>query len=176
MSKPLLLVLGDQLSLSLSALKDAPPNAVVAMCEVADEARYVPHHIHKIGLFMAAMRHFAQTLRDKGFQVHYSRIDDADNTQSLINEAERIAKQYGCNQIRVTRPGEWRLWDDITARKDAALPWKLLEDERLAFQRCPSTAKMSSPRKRSKMHSTILASIWGHWITSTCPSHAAKRW
>lgn len=130
MSKPLLLVLGDQLSLTLTAIKDAPPNAVVAMCEVADEARYVPHHIHKIGLFMAAMRHFAQTLRDKGFQVHYSRIDDADNTHSLLNEAERIAKQYGCDQIRVTRPGEWRLWNDITARKDAALPWTLLEDER----------------------------------------------
>ncbi|NGO89788.1 MAG: cryptochrome/photolyase family protein, partial [Halomonas sp.] len=110
MSKPLLLILGDQLSLTLPTLRQAPEGAVVALCEVAEEARYVPHHIHKIGLFLAAMRHFAQQLRDKGFNVHYSRMDDADNTQSLIDEAERLARQYQCDEIRVTRPGEWRLW------------------------------------------------------------------
>ncbi|CAH1043851.1 cryptochrome/photolyase family protein [Halomonas sp. TD01] len=130
MSKPLLLVLGDQLSLSLATLRDAPTNAVVALCEVAEEARYVPHHIHKIGLFMAAMRHFAQALRDKGYNVHYSRIDDADNTQSLIAEAERIATQYGCNEVCVARPGEWRLWDAMQQRQEASLPWRIIEDDR----------------------------------------------
>ncbi len=35
MSKPLLLVLGDQLTLTLPTLCDAPSNAVVALCEVA---------------------------------------------------------------------------------------------------------------------------------------------
>ncbi len=49
MSKPLLLVLGDQLTLTLPTLCDAPSNAVVALCEVAEEARYVPHHLHKTG-------------------------------------------------------------------------------------------------------------------------------
>lgn len=113
MSKPLLLVLGDQLSLSLTTLRQAPPGAVVALCEVAEEARYVPHHIHKIGLFLAAMRHFAETLREEGFQVHYSALGDDDNTHSLVDEAERIAKQYGCDEIRVARPGEWRLWETM---------------------------------------------------------------
>lgn len=130
MSKPLLLVLGDQLTLTLPTLCDAPSNAVVALCEVAEEARYVPHHLHKIGLFMAAMRHFAVTLRDKGYTVHYSRIDDADNTHSLIEEAERLAKQYGCDEIRVTRPGEWRLWNDMQQRQNNALSWQLMEDDR----------------------------------------------
>lgn len=130
MSKPLLLVLGDQLSLSLRTLRDAPSTAVVALCEVAEEARYVPHHIHKIGLFLAAMRHFAQALRDKGLKVHYSRLDDADNTHSLIEEAERIAHQYGCDSIHVARPGEWRLWNAMQKRSRNALPWTLLEDDR----------------------------------------------
>ncbi|MBP5981818.1 MAG: cryptochrome/photolyase family protein [Halomonas sp.] len=130
MSKPLLLVLGDQLSLSLVTLRDAPPNAVVALCEVAEEARYVPHHIHKIGLFLASMRHFAQCLRNQGFTVHYTRLDDADNTHSLIDEAERIAHQYGCGYIRVARPGEWRLWHLMHKRQSATLTWQLLEDDR----------------------------------------------
>lgn len=130
MSKPLLLVLGDQLSLSLTTLRQAPPGAVVALCEVAEEARYVPHHIHKIGLFLAAMRHFAETLREEGFQVNYSALGDDDNTHSLVDEAERIAKQYGCDEIRVARPGEWRLWEMMRQRDDAAIPWRVLEDER----------------------------------------------
>ena len=129
MSKPLLLVLGDQLTLTLPTLREAPSNAVVALCEVAEEARYVPHHLHKIGLFMAAMRHFADALRDKGYTVHYSRINDGDNTQSLIEEAERLAKQYGCDEIRVTRPGEWRLLDDFLARREAG-NWREVADLR----------------------------------------------
>lgn len=150
MSKPLLLVLGDQLSLSLTTLKDAPSNAVIAMCEVSDEARYVPHHIHKIGLFMAAMRHFAHTLSEKGFNVHYSRIDDADNTQSLVSEAERIAKHHGCDEIRVARPGEWRLWNDMQQRESAALSWQLLEDDRY-FTTPEEFARWAEGRKQLRL-------------------------
>ncbi|MDR5875956.1 cryptochrome/photolyase family protein [Vreelandella gomseomensis] len=130
MSKPLLLILGDQLSQSLVTLRQAPDNAVIALCEVADEARYVPHHSHKLGLFFAAMRHFARELRDKGFEVHYSDLDDADNTHSLIDEAERLATLYGCDEIRVVRPGEWRLFSAMQDRQTGELPWRLFEDDR----------------------------------------------
>ncbi|TVP47195.1 MAG: cryptochrome/photolyase family protein [Halomonas sp.] len=150
MSKPLLLVLGDQLSLSLTTLRDAPDNAVVAMCEVAEEARYVPHHIHKIGLFMAAMRHFAQALRDKGFKVHYSRMDDADNTHSIIDEAERIAGQYGCDEIRVARPGEWRLWNSMQARQNPMITWQILEDDRF-FTTPDDFSQWASGRKQLRL-------------------------
>ncbi|GEN29495.1 deoxyribodipyrimidine photo-lyase [Halovibrio variabilis] len=150
MSKPLLLVLGDQLSFSLATLQEAPANAVVVLCEVAEEARYVPHHIHKIGLFLAAMRHFAQALREKGFQVHYSALDDADNTHSLIDEAERLARQYNCDEIRVTRPGEWRLWNAMHQRVKASLPWRLLEDERF-FTTPDDFAQWARGRKQLRL-------------------------
>jgi len=130
MSKPLLLILGDQLSLSLVTLRQAPDHAVVALCEVAEEARYVPHHSHKLGLFFAAMRHFARELRDKGFEVHYSDLDDADNAHSLIEEAERLATLYGCDEIRVVRPGEWRLFSAMQDRQPSEFPWQLFEDDR----------------------------------------------
>ncbi|MDR5866608.1 cryptochrome/photolyase family protein [Halomonas koreensis] len=130
MSLPLLLVAGDQLDPELPSLRDAPDEAVIALCEVAEEGRYVPHHPQKIALMFSAMRHFAARLRDAGRRVHYSALDDPDNAQTLIGEAERLAALYGCDEIRATRPGEWRLWQAMAARREASLPWRLYEDER----------------------------------------------
>ncbi|MBF8223877.1 cryptochrome/photolyase family protein [Halomonas sp. 328] len=130
MSKPLILILGDQLSHDLPSLADLPDAAVIALCEVADEGRYVPHHPQKIAMMLAAMRHFADELRERGLRVHYSALDSPDNTQSLVGEAERLAHHHGCDEIRVTRPGEWRLWEAFRARQAGPLPWRLLEDSR----------------------------------------------
>ncbi|MBH8579267.1 cryptochrome/photolyase family protein [Halomonas pacifica] len=130
MSKPLILVLGDQLSHDLPSLQALPDGAVIALCEVADEGRYVPHHPQKIAMMLAAMRHFADELRARGLRVHYSALDAPDNTQSLVSEAERLARHYGCDEIRVVRPGEWRLWEAFKAREAGPLPWRLLEDSR----------------------------------------------
>jgi deoxyribodipyrimidine photolyase-related protein len=130
MPRPLVLVLGDQLSLDLPSLRDLPDDAVVALCEVTAEGHYVPHHPQKIALILAAMRHFAEALRRRGLRVHYSALDDPDNHQALIPEAERLAERYGCDEIRVVRPGEWRLWQAMNEREQAALPWRLLEDDR----------------------------------------------
>lgn len=130
MPRPLVLILGDQLSPDLASLRDLPADAVVALCEVTSEGRYVPHHPQKIALILAAMRHFAAALRSRGLRVHYSALDDSDNLQALIPEAERLAALHDCDEIRVVRPGEWRLWQAMKAREDAALPWRLLEDDR----------------------------------------------
>ena len=57
----LILVLGDQLSLSMSSLKDANPESdIVLMAEVMEEATYVGHHKKKLAFVFSAMRHFAQ--------------------------------------------------------------------------------------------------------------------
>lgn len=127
MSRPLILILGDQLSEELDVLADAPANAVIALCEVKAEGQYVPHHPQKIALILSAMRHFADTLRDKGYQVHYSALDDDDNRQDLLSEAERLADAYDCDEIRVTHPGEWRLLERIQQR---GTRWRLFEDSR----------------------------------------------
>ncbi|WP_342596392.1 cryptochrome/photolyase family protein [Salinicola lusitanus] len=127
MSRPLILILGDQLCEELELLANAPADAVVALCEVKAEGEYVPHHPQKIVLILSAMRHFADTLRDKGYQVHYSRLDDDDNRQDLLQEAERLADAYGCDEIRVTHPGEWRLLERIQRR---GTRWRLYDDTR----------------------------------------------
>lgn len=60
------LVLGDQLSHSVSALRDAAPQgSIVLMAEVMAEASCVRHHRKKIAFLFSAMRHFAEELRSR---------------------------------------------------------------------------------------------------------------
>ncbi|RTR03800.1 cryptochrome/photolyase family protein [Halomonas nitroreducens] len=130
MPRSLILILGDQLSHGLASLRQAPDEAVIALCEVAEEGRYVPHHPQKIAMMFSAMRHFADELRERGWHVHYSPLDDPANAQELLGEAERLADCYGCDEIHATRPGEWRLWQAMVARQSAPRPWRLHEDDR----------------------------------------------
>ncbi len=84
------IILGDQLSLDLSALDDLDPaRDVVLMMEVMEENTYVQHHKQKIVLVLAAMRHFAETLRQRGLTVDYVSLDASDNTGSFTTEIER---------------------------------------------------------------------------------------
>ena len=130
MSKPprLILVLGDQLSPDIAALKAADRDTdIVVMAEVADEASYVAHHPKKIAFIFAAMRHFAAQLRDAGWEVAYTQLDDTHNTGSIPGELARRAEDLGATGILATEPGEWRL---IHALQDMTPQVELLEDER----------------------------------------------
>ena len=90
MTKPdqhLILILGDQLSLSLSSLRQGDKfRDVVLMAEVMAEATYAGHHKKKLVFVFSAMRHFAETLRREGWQVDYVKLEDAGNTQNLKDE------------------------------------------------------------------------------------------
>lgn len=155
MPTPLILVLGDQLSHDLASLRDLPDGAVIALCEVGDEASYVPHHPQKIALIFSAMRHFAEALRERGLRVHYSALDDADNAQDLIAEAERLAAHYGCDEIRAVRPGEWRLWQAMGERAEAEPPWRLVEDDR--FFATPEAFDAWARGRKAPARSTSIA-------------------
>ncbi|MFN7223769.1 MAG: cryptochrome/photolyase family protein [Paracoccaceae bacterium] len=124
----LVLVLGDQLSPDLSALRAADPaHDVVVMAEVMAEGSYVPHHPQKIALILSAMRHFATQLVSQGWRVDYSRLDEPDNSQSISGELLRRAAAHGATEILCTRPGEWRL---IEALDDLPVPVTQLPDDR----------------------------------------------
>lgn len=88
------LVLGDQLSLGLSALSDLGPSDVVLLVEVHDEATHVRHHQQKIALIFSAMRHFAAELEARGGRVDYVRLDAAGNTRSFTGELERAVARH----------------------------------------------------------------------------------
>lgn len=131
------LVLGDQLSRTLSSLRDIDPNAsVVLMAEVMTEARYVRHHKKKIAFLFSAMRHFAEELRTRGFSVRYVKLDDPDNSQSLCGEVERALAASHASRVVVTEPGEWRLLDEMRAWQDRlGVPVEIRDDDRFLISR-----------------------------------------
>jgi deoxyribodipyrimidine photolyase-related protein len=129
-SKKLILILGDQLTATISSLRVLDPtDYVVLMAEVADEASYVRHHQKKIAFLFSAMRHFADELRSAGWTVAYTQLDDPQNSGSLVEEVFRVAAQFGITSIRVTEPGEWRLLQSLQTL-DAAFALEILPDSR----------------------------------------------
>jgi deoxyribodipyrimidine photolyase-related protein len=110
------LILGDQLSHSISSLRNADKAAdIVLMCEVAQETTYVQHHPKKIAFLFSAMRHFADELRARGFRVKYVKLDDPENSGSFEGEVARALAEFGALRIAVTEPGEYRLLQMFSA-------------------------------------------------------------
>lgn len=144
----LVLVLGDQLTEALPALRAADPaRDVVMMAEVMAEATYARHHPQKIALFFAAMRKFAATLQAQGWRVAYSPLDDPDNTHTIPGEVMRRAAEHGAAQVVVTEPGEWRL---IAALEALPLPVAMIADDRFFCTRA-EFADWAQGRKELRM-------------------------
>lgn len=106
----------------MSSLQGADPNRdVIVMAEVMGEATYVPHHPKKIILILSAMRKFAQQLRDQGWRVLYTELDDPASSHTLTGEILRRAAETGLTDVCVTEPSEWRVIDalvDLPLRLD----------------------------------------------------------
>lgn len=129
----LVLVLGDQLSEGLSALREADRETdTVVMAEVVEEATYVRHHPKKIALIFSAMRKFASSLENAGWKVAYSQLDDSENAGSIVGELLRRAEQTGAQEVLCTEPGEWRLINKLT---HAPIKTTILPDDRFLATR-----------------------------------------
>jgi len=127
------LVLGDQLSPSVAALRDADCGTdLVLMAEVDAEASYVRHHKAKIVFLFSAMRHFAGELRAAGHRVCYVPIDGEDNQGSLKAQVAHVLETEGpFERVVVTKPGEWRLLSDMEEWEGHfGVPVTLCDDDR----------------------------------------------
>ena len=123
----LILILGDQLDLQSSALRDIDPKAdQIIMIESANEAQYVWTHKAKIALFLSAMRHFAVELEKQNYPLTYIK-------SSPLPIVEVLREQI--LQMKVTRlvcvePGEWRLKQTLEAlAKDLHIELEIREDD-----------------------------------------------
>jgi len=71
----LIVVLGDQLDLDAAAFDGFDPTLdAVWMAEVTEESTHVVSSKQRIVVFLSAMRHFAQALKDMGHPLHYHRL------------------------------------------------------------------------------------------------------
>ncbi|MGL4396179.1 MAG: cryptochrome/photolyase family protein [Hyphomicrobium sp.] len=110
MTRHLILVLGDQLTPDISSLRDADKTQdVVILCEVWNEATYVPHHKKKIAFIFSSMRHFAEELRENGWTVDYRTLDLTGEAASFSSEVEHALLRHRPQGVVVTSPGEWRV-------------------------------------------------------------------
>ena len=101
------------------------------MCEVWEETRYVKHHKKKIAFLFSAMRHFAASLHEQGFQVTYTRLDDEFNSGSFKGEIARALESTSYERIVVTQPGEYRLLNDMQHWSQLfGLPVEIRSDDR----------------------------------------------
>jgi deoxyribodipyrimidine photolyase-related protein len=130
-------VLGDQLTPSLSALRGADRKTdVVLMMEVDSEARRIPHHKKKIVLILAAMRSFADELKEAGWRIRYVKLDDPENSGSFSGEVERAVSALGAERVMTTEASEWSvLAEQKTWANRTKIPVSILEDDRFLCSR-----------------------------------------
>jgi deoxyribodipyrimidine photolyase-related protein len=146
------LILGDQLSESISSFKDYNSDTdIILMGEVWDEATYVKHHKKKIAFLFSAMRHFAKMLIKQGCKVEYTKLDNPDNAGSFKDEVKRIVKKHALDRIIVTHPGEYRVLKEIRSLEDELnISVEIREDD--CFLCSPDEfASWASDRKQLRM-------------------------
>jgi deoxyribodipyrimidine photolyase-related protein len=127
------LILWDHLSHEVSSLADADPKKdLILFLETMKEANSVNHHVKKLAFLFSAMRHFAQELKEKGFQVVY--IDITEEEDSLTSALKKIAKLHKIDRLIVTEPGEYRVLKEIQSWKKL-FPVEIRNDDRFFISR-----------------------------------------
>ncbi len=128
--KQLIFVMGDQLNADGSAFEGADPDRdIIAMAEVEDEILRFPNHRQRVVLFLSAMRHFRDRLRERGFTVKYQQIGD-DNAQSSFTQLlKNVVREHEPARLVMTEPGRQDLVPAIiSVAADAGIPTDIRPD------------------------------------------------
>ncbi|UCH19801.1 MAG: cryptochrome/photolyase family protein [Deltaproteobacteria bacterium] len=107
--KTLRLILGDQLNENHTWFKQTDKNVTYVLMEIRQETDYVAHHIQKVAAFFAAMRAFAERLRELGHRVVYLKLDDPQNRQTIAGNIIELLHQKKFTHFEYLLPDEYRL-------------------------------------------------------------------
>jgi deoxyribodipyrimidine photolyase-related protein len=109
----LVVVLGDQLDRHSPAFDGFDPaQDAVWMAEVSEESTHVGSAKQRTVLFLSAMRHFAQALRDEGIPVLYRALStdtQATADSSLASELAATLQVRAAQCVRLVEPGDHRV-------------------------------------------------------------------
>jgi deoxyribodipyrimidine photolyase-related protein len=153
--RTLVLVLGDQLDLDAAAFDgfDSEQDAVW-MAEAQEESTHVWSSKQRIALFLSAMRHFAQTLREAGRHLHYRQMDDAGKSGNENSLADKLLSDMAALQpqrVVMTAPGDWRVWQQLKGVVEAAGLTLELCDDRHFFTTVRDFAAHAKGRKSLRL-------------------------
>ena len=126
----LVIVLGDQLDAQSSALQEFDSaQDVVWMAEVSEESTHVWSAKQRTAVFLSAMRHFAQDIREQGLPLVYTQLDDAENRNTLALQLDHAITQLRPASLVLTAPGDWRVLQALRAvAAEHHLPLDLRDD------------------------------------------------
>jgi deoxyribodipyrimidine photolyase-related protein len=142
----LIVVLGDQLDADSTVFEGFDPELDwIWMAEVSGEATHVWNSQCRIAIFLAAMRHFRDRLRERGWPVAYRQLNVSGSHWSfgdradlgLAEGAETLASQLGLTldrlrpaEVHAVDPGEWRLKDQLQeVARAAGIAWVTRPDQ-----------------------------------------------
>jgi deoxyribodipyrimidine photolyase-related protein len=126
----LIVVLGDQLDADAATFDGFDPaQDAVWMAEAAEESTHIASSQQRTAFFLSAMRHFADTLRERGRMLHYRKLDDAAPLGSLAAELSAAIEQLRPQALVMTAPGDWRVLQALKATaQQHDLPLDIRED------------------------------------------------
>lgn len=128
--KTLRLLLGDQLNSEHSWFDEVNPEVIYVMAEMRQETDYVKHHIQKVVAFFLSMRNFSEELRNKGHQVVYYKISDANNPKYLEQLILDLVEKNKIEQFEYQLPDEYRLDEQLkTICEKLLIPTKAVDSE-----------------------------------------------
>nr|WP_324258715.1 cryptochrome/photolyase family protein [Cellvibrio fontiphilus] len=138
----LCVILGDQLNRDSLLFEGFDPKQDrLWMAEVMEESTHVPSNKQRSVLFLAAMRHFAQSLRDEGLPLDYLSLDASELSpdeskatissvnQSLTSALAHSLQQYQVQSLKLVLPGDYRVLQNLKqCCAEQQLPLELLAD------------------------------------------------
>jgi deoxyribodipyrimidine photolyase-related protein len=139
----LILILGDQLNADSAALDDfAPQEDAVWMAEVAHESTKVWSSKPRTAVFLAAMRHYREALRARGWRVFYRELKAVggewlepdgsvrpSSAESFAAALAEAAVPLNAQRWVMVEPGEWSVREAFCgAAKDSGVSLEMRED------------------------------------------------
>ena len=148
----LIIVLGDQLDAHASAFDGIDlEQDMVWMAEVLEESTHVWSAKQRIVVFLSAMRHFAQDLRDRSIRLHYTKIEDRENAGSLAGELAAAITHYRPQRLIMTAPGDWRVLNALNEQARHHALALDVRDDRHFFSTVRDFAAHAQGRKQLRL-------------------------
>lgn len=111
----LIIILGDQLDRDSSIFDGLDPaQDMLWIAECTGESTHVWSHKVRIVMFLAAMRHFRDELRDKDLPLRYRDLESHDHAQ-LVDALREDIEKFKPQRLLLVKPGEWRLREALQA-------------------------------------------------------------
>lgn len=128
--KILRLIMGDQLNINHSWFKKVNEQVTYVMMEIRTETDYAQHHIQKVIGFFAAMRNFAQELKEKKHQVIYFQLNDKQNLQSFSANCIALIETQQFTHFEYQLPDEYRLDEEMKLlTSNLSIPHAVVDSE-----------------------------------------------